>query len=241
MNKGLIITGPPASGKSMFAKWIADLNGEKNTVWVNGRERDLHWAISNQLSDHPNGALLIIDDLADVSKLAEILHIPTTGVRVEPQGKWAFDIPADKIKLIVTIPHPMEEMNANFAESVLRRFDIIHTVTRGHVIGLAEVQQRRNLQLTADNSKKFISWASWFYTSVPGRLGKGTPLNDAFESFKHAHPELRLTPKMFIEQLRTFCEAHNLYLHKKIRRVDGKALNTIEVGYRPAGGTKVYN
>jgi energy-coupling factor transporter ATP-binding protein EcfA2 len=133
-NKGLIITGPAPSGKSMLAKWIEQLHGKENTVWFEGRDEHLIHRISLHMADHPEGALVIVDDLVDVSKVLELANIPTGGIRVNPRGRNPFDIPADKIKLIITIPHRLNRAPQLTTHSIQRRFDIIDTVGCGHMM-----------------------------------------------------------------------------------------------------------
>lgn len=127
MNKGLIITGPAQSGKSMLAKWIADMHGKENTVWVDGREPNLSMAMHRQLSEHPDGALMIIDDLRDILRMELLLNIPTHGIVIHPQGKRSFHIPSEKLKVIVVVDHRLEDLPLLHTESLLRRFEIIES------------------------------------------------------------------------------------------------------------------
>ena len=201
MNKGLIITGPENSGKTMLAKWIAGVSGKENTVWVDGFEPNLIRAINSQISDHPDGALIIIDQLKYLDQIEMLLSIPTDGFFVLPKGKPAFHIPAEKLRIIITVQHRLENTEILHSQSVLRRFEIIDTATCGYAFEDKAAPKFQGMTV----QKVINQWASEYFSDEKGKLGRLVPFNQPLYDFLFHYPELKMTPSRFRRCLKEYC------------------------------------
>ncbi|MHB1278264.1 MAG: hypothetical protein ACYC1Q_07690 [Bacteroidia bacterium] len=122
MKKGIIITGPPESGKSTKAREIASQFPQECVTWISGRDNGLNSRFAFRDCTEKTECI-IVDDINDTKKLELFIGAITGSILVNKPYQHAFEI---KPKIILVYDGDISESIFFQCASVVRRFDLIH-------------------------------------------------------------------------------------------------------------------